>query len=189
MRKYIDINLGERTISSRELHGREIAECGRYLIAKMLLKLNIAEVAPLAPENPLIFSAGPFAGTNFSNANRLSVGCKSPLTGGVKEANSGGTFAFAMGQLQIAGISLHGASDQWVIIRITKDNGITFDDATLFKGTTTSTTILFKGSDVKGWILSSTSTSPGQIAFTRIPFAPSSLARHRVRCKIPDLAT
>ena len=96
MRKYIDINLGERTISSRELHGREIAECGRYLIAKMLLEQNIAAVEPLAPENPLIFSAGPFAGTNFSNANRLSVGCKSPLTGGVKEANSGGTFGFAM---------------------------------------------------------------------------------------------
>ena len=80
MRKYIDINLGKKSVTHRELHGREIAECGRYLIAKMLLEQNIAEVAPLAPENLLIFSAGPFAGTNFSNANRLSVGCKSPLT-------------------------------------------------------------------------------------------------------------
>ena len=44
MRKYIDINLGERTITSRELHGREIDEFGRYLIAKMLLEQNIAEV-------------------------------------------------------------------------------------------------------------------------------------------------
>ena len=134
MRKYIDINLGERSVSSRELHGREIAECGRYLIAKMLLEQKIADVEPLAPENPLIFSVGPFAGTNFSNANRLSVGCKSPLTGGVKEANSGGTFGFAMGQLQIAGITLHGASDEWVIIRITKDNAITFDDAKPYMG-------------------------------------------------------
>ena len=66
------------------MHGREIAECGRYLITKMLLEQKIADVEPLAPENPLIFSVGPFAGTNFSNANRLSVGCKSPLTGGLK---------------------------------------------------------------------------------------------------------
>ena len=44
MRKYIDINLGERSVSSRELHGREIAECGRYLIAKMLLEQKIADV-------------------------------------------------------------------------------------------------------------------------------------------------
>ena len=98
MRKYIDIDLDKKSITSRELSGQEIAECGRYLIARTLLDQNIAKVDPLAPENPLIFSAGPFAGTNFSNANRLSVGCKSPLTGGVKEANSGGTFGFAMGQ-------------------------------------------------------------------------------------------
>ena len=70
----------------------------------------MAKVDPLSPDNPLIFSAGPFAGTNFSNANRLSVGCKSPLTGGIKEANSGGTFGFALGQLEIAGFTLYGAS-------------------------------------------------------------------------------
>ena len=49
-----------------------------------------AGVDPLSPQNPLIFSAGPFAGSSFSNANRTSVGCKSPLTGGIKEANAGG---------------------------------------------------------------------------------------------------
>ena len=109
MRKYITIDLGSKTTASRELSGREIAESGRYLIARMLLDQNIATIDPMSPENPLIFSAGPFAGTNFSNANRLSVGCKSPLTGGIKEANSGGTFGFAMGQLLISGITLQGA--------------------------------------------------------------------------------
>ena len=44
MRKYIDINLGQKSVTNRELHGREIAECGRYLIAKMLLEQNIAGV-------------------------------------------------------------------------------------------------------------------------------------------------
>ncbi len=134
MRKFIDINLTNRDISSRALNGEEIAQAGRYLIARTLLEQGIATVDPLAPENPLIFSAGPFAGTNFSNANRLSVGCKSPLTGGVKEANSGGTFGFAMGQLQIAGITLTGASDEWVIIRIAKDGEISFDDAGPYLG-------------------------------------------------------
>ena len=134
MRKYIDIDLGRQSSESRALTGREIAECGRFLIAKMLLDADVAQVDPLAPDNPLIFSVGPFAGTNFSNANRLSVGCKSPLTGGIKEANSGGTFGFAMGQLQIAGITLHGASDEWVVIRITKDGAISFDDASPYMG-------------------------------------------------------
>ena len=134
MRKYIDIDLGRQSSESRVLTGREIAECGRFLIAKMLLDADVAKIDPLAPDNPLIFSVGPFAGTNFSNANRLSVGCKSPLTGGIKEANSGGTFGFAMGQLQIAGITLHGASDEWVVIRITKDGAISFDDASPYMG-------------------------------------------------------
>ena len=134
MRKYIDIDLGRQSSESRALTGREIAECGRFLIAKMLLDADVAQVDPLAPDNRLIFSVGPFAGTNFSNANRLSVGCKSPLTGGIKEANSGGTFGFAMGQLQIAGITLHGASDEWVVIRITKDGAISFDDASPYMG-------------------------------------------------------
>jgi aldehyde:ferredoxin oxidoreductase len=134
MRKFIDIDLGAQSSTSRELTGHEIAECGRYLIAKILLDKNIAKVDPLAPGNPLIFSVGPFAGTNFSNANRLSVGCKSPLTGGIKEANSGGTFGFAMGQLLIAGIVFHDASEDWVIIRITKDGNIRFDSAAPYLG-------------------------------------------------------
>jgi aldehyde:ferredoxin oxidoreductase len=129
MRSYIDINLNSRHISKRNLEGSEIAECGRYLIAKSLLDAGVADKDPLGPDNPLIFSAGPFAGTNFSNANRLSVGCKSPLTGGIKEANSGGTFAFAMGQLEISGMTFHGRSDEWVVIHIPKEGEITFDDA------------------------------------------------------------
>ena len=102
MRRYLHINLDDRSIETDELEGEAIVRAGRYFIAKTLLERGVATVDPLSPENPLIFSAGPFAGTNFSNANRLSVGCKSPLTGGIKEANSGGTFAFALGQLEIA---------------------------------------------------------------------------------------
>ncbi len=134
MRQYIDIDLHARTAGSRELSGNEVAEAGRYLIARTLLEQGVATVDPLGPENPLIFSAGPFAGTNFSNANRLSVGCKSPLTGGIKEANSGGTFAYAMGQLEIAVITFGGVADEWQIIHISSDREVTFQDASPFLG-------------------------------------------------------
>ena len=126
MRKYLHIDLGDRSIETEELHGEAIVRAGRHLIARTLLEKGAARVDPLSPENPLIFSAGPFAGSNFSNANRLSIGCKSPLTGGVKEANSGGTFAFALGQIEIAGFNLYGASDEWTVIYIHKDGEITF---------------------------------------------------------------
>ncbi|UCH76019.1 MAG: aldehyde ferredoxin oxidoreductase, partial [Rhodospirillales bacterium] len=90
MRTYLHINLGDRNIEREAMEGEALARAGRHHIVKTLLDRGAATVDPLSPDNPLIFSAGPFAGTNFSNANRLSVGCKSPLTGGVKEANSGG---------------------------------------------------------------------------------------------------
>lgn len=134
MRTYYDINLNDRSINSRELHGEEIVKAGRYLIAKQLLDLDAAQVDPLSPENPLIFSAGPFAGTSFSNANRTSVGCKSPLTGGIKEANGGGTFSYGLGQLEIAGLTLHGASDEWVVIHFKQGGEISFDDASPYMG-------------------------------------------------------
>ncbi len=134
MRNYHDIDLSTQTVKTSEVVGEDIARCGRHLIAKTLLEQNKATVDPLSSDNPLIFSAGPFAGTNFSNANRVSVGCKSPLTGGIKEANGGGTFGFAMGQLHIAGFTLHNASDDWVIIRMTKEGDISFLDASAYMG-------------------------------------------------------
>ncbi len=134
MRYYHQIDLATKTVTSDELHGEDIVRSGRYLIAKTLLNMGVATVDPLSDANPLIFSAGPFAGTNFSNANRVSVGCKSPLTGGIKEANGGGTFGFAMGQLHIAGFTFHNACDTWQIMHINKEGDISFEDATDFMG-------------------------------------------------------
>ncbi len=146
MRKYLHIDLNDRTVRNEEFAGEQIARAGRHFIAKTLLELGAAKVDPLSPDNPLIFSAGPFAGTNFSNANRLSVGCKSPLTGGIKEANSGGTFAFALGQLEMAGFTLYGASKEWVVIRITKEGAITYETAEPYmgKGTNEAAALLFE---------------------------------------------
>lgn len=134
MRQYHHINLADRTIKTEEFEGEQLARAGRYHIAKTLNDMNVGSVDPLSPGNPLIFSAGPFAGTNFSNANRVSVGCKSPLTGGVKEANGGGTLAFAMGQLKIAGFTLLEASEEWTMIHMKKDGTIEFLPADEYLG-------------------------------------------------------
>jgi aldehyde:ferredoxin oxidoreductase len=134
MRTYLHINLNDRSVETEELTGAALARVGRHFIAKTLLERGAATVDPLSPDNPLIFSAGPFAGTNFSNANRISIGCKSPLTGGIKEANAGGTFAFALGQLEIAGLTLDGASDDWTVIYIPKEGPVRFESAAPYLG-------------------------------------------------------
>lgn len=145
MRTYLDIDLGTRRIDRHELHGEAIVRAGRHLIARKLLEMGVATVDPTSPANPLIFSAGPFAGTSFSNANRTSVGCRSPLTGGIKEANGGGTFGYGLGQLRIAGFTLLGASPEWVVLHFRKDGGVDFDEAGpyLGKGNVEATAMLF----------------------------------------------
>ena len=134
MRKHLTFDLTNRQSTSETVEGNDLARAGRWLIAKNLLDAGAATLDPLSPEAPMIFSAGPLAGTNFSNANRLSVGCKSPLTGGIKEANSGGTFAFAMGQMEISTITFNGAFDDWTVIRMTKEGDITYEDAAPYMG-------------------------------------------------------
>jgi len=134
MRKYLHIDLNNKHVREEAFNGEQNIRAGRYLIAKTLVELNVGQVDPLGPDNPLIFSAGPFAGSSFSNANRTSVGCKSPLTGGVKEANAGGSFGLAMGQLGLAGFTFYGALDAWAVLYIGKDGTLRWDDAGPYMG-------------------------------------------------------
>jgi aldehyde:ferredoxin oxidoreductase len=47
---------------------------------------------PLGPDNKLIFASGPFSGTTIPCASRMAVTAKSPLTGAVGMALTGGQF-------------------------------------------------------------------------------------------------
>ena len=77
---------------------------GRALIAKLLLKEIPPACDALGPHNKLIFTPGLLGGAMVATAGRLSVGAKSPLTGGIKEANAGGTSGDALGKLGIKAI-------------------------------------------------------------------------------------
>ena len=63
---------------------------GRALSARILLEECDASCNPLGPDNVLVFAPGVLTGTSAPTSGRLSVGAKSPLTGGIKEANTGG---------------------------------------------------------------------------------------------------
>ena len=93
---------------------------GRAFIAKLLLEEVPPTCDALGPHNKLIFAPGLLAGGSVTTAGRLSVGGKSPLTGGVKEANAGGTAGDALGKLDIKAIVVEGQTrkDDWYILRI-----------------------------------------------------------------------
>jgi len=63
---------------------------GRALSAKILLKECDPKCDPLGPDNVVVLAPGVLSGSVAPTSGRMSVGGKSPLTGGIKEANSGG---------------------------------------------------------------------------------------------------
>ena len=71
----------------------------------------------------MVYAAGIFAGTVVPNGGRLSVGGKSPLTGGIKEANSGGSAARALAELGLRAVKVTGQADDLSVLVITADGG------------------------------------------------------------------
>jgi aldehyde:ferredoxin oxidoreductase len=63
---------------------------GRGLSAKILLKECDPACDALGPDNVLVMAPGVLAGTSAPTSGRISIGAKSPLTNGIKEANAGG---------------------------------------------------------------------------------------------------
>lgn len=63
---------------------------GRALSAKILLAECDPKCDPLGPGNVLVVAPGVMSGTAAPTSGRISIGGKSPLTGGIKEANAGG---------------------------------------------------------------------------------------------------
>ena len=84
---------------------------GRSLTSTLVAK----EVPPLChalgAENKLVIAPGSLSGTTGAMSGRLSIGAKSPLTGGIKEANSGGQPAQVLARLGYAAIILEGKPD------------------------------------------------------------------------------
>jgi aldehyde:ferredoxin oxidoreductase len=82
---------------------------GRLLTAEILNDAVDPGCDALGPENVLVLATGPLAGRGISCAGRLSVGAKSPLTGGIKESNAGGSLADALAGLGTRAVVFRGA--------------------------------------------------------------------------------
>ncbi len=85
---------------------------GRALIDRILLNEVPPACDALGPHNKLIFAPGLLGGAMVATAGRLSVGAKSPLTRGAKEANAGGTAGDSLGKLGIKAVIVEGQAKQ-----------------------------------------------------------------------------
>ena len=81
---------------------------GRALTSTIIAKEVPPLCHPLGEDNKLVIAPGLLSGSAAAMSGRISVGCKSPLTGGIKEANAGGMASQMLGRLGIAAIVLEG---------------------------------------------------------------------------------
>ncbi len=108
---------------------------GRGLSAKILTTEIPPDTNPLGPQAKLVIATGPLAGTLAPSCGRLSIGGKSPLTQGIKEANAGGPVGQDLDKLGIRAIIIEGTpkADKYYILSINKD-GAQLKDGEAYRG-------------------------------------------------------
>ena len=111
--KILDINLTDGSIETVPLD-MEMAHLflgGRGLGARLLWDLVGPEVEPLSPENVLIFTMGPITASGSQTSNRFNVSTKSPLTGTILHANSGGWWGMQFKRTGYDALIVRGKAD------------------------------------------------------------------------------
>lgn len=130
--RILRINMTNQTANFEEW-GQYEGLAGRALTSAIVSKEVDPLCHPLSVDNKLVIACGLLGGTASAMSGRVSVGCKSPLTGGIKEANAGGQAGQVMARLGIIGIVLEGkpeGDDTYKIfinkdgVKIEKDNSL-----------------------------------------------------------------
>jgi aldehyde:ferredoxin oxidoreductase len=135
MDKILRINMGAEggPKATEEPLGEYAGLGGRALTSAIVSKEVPPLCHPLGAGNKLVIAPGLLSGTSGAMSGRISVGCKSPLTGGIKEANAGGQASQVLARLGYAAIVLEGkpADDSLYKVfinkegvQVTLDNGL-----------------------------------------------------------------
>ena len=108
MFKILRVNMSDLSVKAEDVPEAYQGLGGRGLTSAIVAREVEPTCSPIGPNNKLIFAPGLLGGTNCANSGRISVGGKSPLTGGIKEANSGGQAGGYLARLGIAAIVVEG---------------------------------------------------------------------------------
>ena len=112
---------------------------GRGLGVRIIQDLVNPGIDPLGAENVLIFATGPVAGSGLPLGSRYDVVTKSPLTGTLTSANSGGKFGTSMKRAGFDAVVIRGRAERPVSL-VLDDGRAELRDASDLVGMTTSET-------------------------------------------------
>ncbi|WP_157059591.1 aldehyde ferredoxin oxidoreductase C-terminal domain-containing protein [Sporomusa ovata] len=124
------VNMTTKEVVTGEAPEKYAGLAGRALTSNFVNDEVKPTCHPLGKNNKLIFAPGLLSGTSASQSGRLSVGAKSPLTGTIKESNTGGTFSQKMAKMGIKALVIEGMpeEDKFYVLKIDM-NGVTIEDA------------------------------------------------------------
>ena len=134
--KFIRVNMSKKAVGVEDVPQEYKGLGGRGLTSIMINAEVPPKCDPLGAENKLIFAPGLLSGTPLPNSSRISVGAKSPLTGGIKESNAGGTVSAALGRLGITAVVIEGQAPEGElnILRIDEKGNASLISAQDYKG-------------------------------------------------------
>jgi len=129
----IRINTKNGEIKKEKASEEETRWGGRLLISKLLLREVPPACEPLGRHNKFIISAGLLGDTSITTTGKISIGGKSPLTGGVKESDVGGDAGKRIARLGIKAIVLEDLPERSAtkILSLTRDSIELIDDPQL----------------------------------------------------------
>jgi aldehyde:ferredoxin oxidoreductase len=133
MKRILRVNMSTLTATIEETP-KDLRQLGGRGLTASIIEREVPHTCdPLGIENKLIFAPGTLAATTVPNTGRLSVGAKSPLTKGIKEANAGGSAAQKIARLGFQAVVVEGKAKESMILRIDK-NGTSFLPAASLAG-------------------------------------------------------
>jgi len=142
--RFLRVNMTDLTVRYETVPAAYKELGGRALTSILVNNEVPAATDPLGVDNKLVFAPGYFTGTTLVNTGRLSVGAKSPLTGGIKESNVGGTVAYALAKLGLAAVIVEGKTPEKsgsFLLHIDKDGAAELQRADEYRGLRTYTLV------------------------------------------------
>lgn len=111
MRKLVRVDMKEKKVTVEPLPEKYRGKGGRWLTSLLVSDEVPAGCHPLGPNNKIVLAPGILTGSSAPNSGRISVGGKSPLTGGIKEANAGTSFAQKLARLGYSAVVVEGLAE------------------------------------------------------------------------------
>ncbi len=108
MKKLVRVNLTTKKVTVEPAPEEYQGKGGRWLTSLVVAEEVPAGCHPLGPNNKVIFAPGIVTGSSAPSSGRISVGAKSPLTGGIKESNAGTPFSQKLARMGYQALIVEG---------------------------------------------------------------------------------